>query len=252
VTAFHPISKNRHGDKRWQRYTDFSFAAADTVCALVAAELPRAVMSFPVAFQQSASGFVLVAVLGLEAGKNLFVGADKRWLADYIPAPYRGYPFKLAQHPDGRKLLCIDEDSGLISEGPAGELFLQADDTPAPALGEVLNFLNQIAANGELTQRACAVLQEQGLLEPWPIAVKKDNGTHVFNGLHRINEGAMNALSDEQFLALREAGALSIAYSQLISMQHINRFADLQKRAAAVPVSTEWFGEDDVLSFDNL
>jgi hypothetical protein len=252
VPAFQPVSKNRHGSKRWLRYTNFSFAAADTICLLVAAELPKAIMSFPVAFQQSASGFAPVAVLGLEAGKNLFVGPDQRWLGEYTPAPYRGYPFKLAQHPDGRRLLCVDEESGLISDGPTGELFLQADDTPAPALAEVLNFLTQIAANSEATLRACAALQEFGLLEPWPITVKKEDGTHVFNGLHRISEAAMNALPDDQFLTLRKTGALSIAYSQLISMQHIGRLAELQKRAAAVPVTTEWFAEDEILSFDNL
>jgi hypothetical protein len=61
---------------------------------------------------------VPVAVQGLAPGQNLFVAPDGRWLAAYTPAAYRGYPFQLAHAENGQQVLCFDEESGLITDGP--------------------------------------------------------------------------------------------------------------------------------------
>ena len=44
------------------------------------------------------------------------------------------------------------------------------------------------------------------------------DGEKPVTGLHRIDEVALNGLSDDQFLQVRKASALPIAYAQLISM----------------------------------
>ena len=48
-------------------------------------------------------------------------------------------------------------------------------------------------------------------------------------GLLRIDEVRLNALDDASFLALRSAGALAIAYSQMLSMRRIAVFETLAK-----------------------
>lgn len=60
-----PVTRERHAGLRRRRYTNYTFAAADTVVvALVAAELPRAAMSLPIAFVAQGDAYVPAAVLG--------------------------------------------------------------------------------------------------------------------------------------------------------------------------------------------
>jgi len=46
-------------------------------------------------------------------------------------------------------------------------------------------------------------------------------------GLFRINEGALNALDDAAFVKIRKAGALPLAYMQLLSMGRMSVFEQL-------------------------
>ena len=72
---------------------------------------------FPMVLVERQGGFELVALFGLQNGQNLFVDPQGRWMARYIPARLRSYPFSLAFRegmPD--PLLCVDESSRLIGE----------------------------------------------------------------------------------------------------------------------------------------
>ena len=93
---YQAITRENHADKYWQRYTTYNHALTDSVVPLTATELPKAVMTLPVGFIEQGGAFVLVAVLGLQPGKNLFVGPQGRWVGNYIPAAFRSYPFRLA------------------------------------------------------------------------------------------------------------------------------------------------------------
>lgn len=229
---FQAVSRERHAGKRWQRYTSYQFAAGDAVAALVLQELPRACMSLPVGFVKVAEGFVPVAVQGLHAGKNLFVAPDGRWLASYVPAAYRGYPFNLANNQEGQQVLCINEDSGLVSDTD-GEPFFDDAGEPSKAVKDVLNFLTQVFGNRQSTQNVCAALHQQNLIQPWPIKLQSDAGEQTVDGLFRIDEAALNQLSAEGLDALRQAGALPVAYCQLLSMQHLEKLGQLAQAHAA-------------------
>lgn len=37
-----PVSRQRHGNKQWQRFSSYSFAAKDALAPLALAELPKA------------------------------------------------------------------------------------------------------------------------------------------------------------------------------------------------------------------
>lgn len=235
---FQAVSKTTHADKRWKRYDNYSFAAKDAVVPLVVQELPRALMHLPLGFILQQDVFVPVAVLGLQAGQNFFVTSDGRWIGGYTPAAYRGYPFQLAATPDGQRVLVIDEDSGLVSD-TEGESFFDEAGNPAKAVKDVLDFLSQVQNNRALTQRICAVLAEHHLIQPWPITVQGEAGERKVEGLYRIDEVAMNALAPEAFEALRQAGALSTAYCQLLSMQHLQTLGKLAQAYASAQTSAQ-------------
>ena len=125
MPQFTPITGESHAGKNWRRPPNFAFAAGEAVVPLVGAELAHAVVTMPIAFTAEADRYRLVALLSLVPGKNLFVAPDGKWLGGYIPAFFRGYPFRLwRQEGSETAVLCIDQDSKLLIEADGtGEVF---------------------------------------------------------------------------------------------------------------------------------
>jgi len=232
------VSREQHANKHWKRYSSYSFAAGDAVVPLVVQELSRACLSLPIGFVKSPNGFQIVAVQGLQPGSNLRVAPDGRWQGSYVPAAYRSYPFVLANTEDGRKVLCIREDSGLISE-TEGEPFFDEEGKAAKPVQDVLNFLEQVSVSAQHTARLCALLAEHDLIQPWSVQLKADTGEQTVQGLFRVDEAALNALPAEAFEALRQGGALPLIYCQLLSMQHLAGLGKLAHQQAAARSTLE-------------
>ncbi len=263
--AITPISQSEFGNKRFKRYESYAFAANEALAPLVLKELVRAAMVLPIGFAKVQEAFVPVAVLGLGNGKNLFVAPDGRWVGRYVPAAYRGYPYVLANGPDDKQILCFDDSSGLLSDTD-GEPFFGEDGKPSQAVNDILNFLTQLAVNRQATQRVCALLQEHGMIEPWPIKLKgkEDEPERTLEGLFRINEAAFNQLDEKALYALHQGGALPVIYCQLLSMQHLPVLGELAKareaaeRQAALPkneageIDLSFLADDTTISFENL
>lgn len=268
MPALHPVSSVRHAEKRWQRYTSYAFAAADAVAPLTIQELPKVAMGSPIAFIEAEAGFMPVAIQGLATGKNLWVTFDGRWVGGYIPACYRSYPFQLAPTPDGQLLLCVDEDSELLVEAASGlgERFHEDDGQLSSALKSVLDFLGQVAGNRELTLALCAQLKTHNVIQPWPIKVQNGETERNLAGLFRIDEAALQQLSGDALQVLARSGALTMAYCQLLSMQHMPVLGQLAEAhakaaemaaAASAPVASktldlEFLNQSDTISFGGL
>lgn len=198
---------------------------------LVQQELVKACMALPIAFLEQGEHFVPVAVQGFAPGRNMCVAPDGRWMGAYIPAAYRGYPFALLPNEQGQWVLCMNADSGLISDSE-GEALFDAEGNTSQAVKDVLRFLEQVAQNRQTTQVICDVLAQQQLLEPWQIKVKTGEGEQSITGLFRINESALNQLDAAALKTLQQTGALQLAYMQLLSMQHMSKLAELAKANA--------------------
>ena len=228
MTKLTAINPERHAKKVWKHVTDYAFAAEQTVIPLVGAELSMATLAMPTGFMKVDTGYQLVAITSLQPGTNLFVASDGKWLGGYIPANLRGYPFKLAQQEGaGEFILCINEASGLVVENTEdGNGFFDDQDQPTQGIMDILNFLTAIDASRTVTQGAVDALTDAGLITPWEINLKQGEKVVPVEGLFRIDEAALNKLDDEDFLTLRKAGCLAIAYAQLFSM---NQLAILQR-----------------------
>lgn len=224
-----PISKETHVDKSWTRFKSYQFAAKDNLAPLVGAEVVKAVLAFPMAFIKQGNNFKLVVLLSLTPGQNMFVAPNGQWLGGYVPSALRGYPFRLAR-AEGRDdlILCVDEDSGLISD-TEGEPFFDEQGQLAKPVKDVMDFLSQIEQNRIVTQQAVSALAEARVITEWNLKVKVGEEEKPVTGLYMIDEAKLNNLEDEQFLKLRKTGALPIAYAQLLSMGNIQIFERLAK-----------------------
>jgi len=224
-----PLSPSRHAGKGWRQPGNVAFAASQAAAPLVAAEFVKAAASMPIAFVEQAGRFVPMAVMSPIVGRNLFIGPDGQWLAGYMPAALRSYPFGLGRGGGSEDFtLCIDEDSLLVVEADGTvQAFFDADGKPSAAVKAMMDFLREFERGRLRTDIAVAALAEAGVIEPWPLEVKAGGQARPVSGLSRIREAALNALDDAAFLKLRKSGALPLAYMQLLSMGQVAVFTQL-------------------------
>lgn len=232
-----PVSRETHAGQLWRRLTGYSFAARESFVPIGGAELARAAATMPTAFLESSGEFIPVALLSLAPGTNLFVAPDGRWLGAYIPVLLRCYPFRLLRVPGTDKYsLCADSDADQLSDAAAStELYYDSEGHLAPATKAVFDTLAQFEQNRLATAQSVAVLVEAKVLCPWPIRFQDGDKEKTVTGLHRIDEKVLAELSDELFLRIRKAGALPVAYAQLLSMAQLgglSQLAELHKRLA--------------------
>jgi hypothetical protein len=158
-------------------------------------------------------------------------------------------------------VLCVDEESGLVVErNAAGEEFFDGEGNLSPALKPVFEALMVAERSRSVTDLAVAALAQAGVIRPWQIKVKTDQGEQAISGLQYIDEAALHALPDDVFLKLRTTSALPLAYVQALSAGQIGIFERLAKLhnqpapspAAALPETLDGLLEtlgDDIVRF---
>jgi hypothetical protein len=238
MAEFAAVNPESHAKKLWKQVSNYTFAASDTVIPLVGSEISKVVPMMPIGFVKQEAGYQLVAITSLQSGKNLYVAPDGEWLVAYIPSALRAYPFRMLKPDNAEKsILCIDEASGLVVESTEeGNDFFDDENQPVQGIKDMVNFLSQVEASMLVTERAVNALADADLIAPWEINLKQGEEVAPVEGLFRVDEAALNKLNDEDFLTLRKAGGLDIAYGQLFSMNQLavlERLAELQGKVIA-------------------
>lgn len=227
MSSFVAVTRERHGAKSWLRIDSYAFVADRQFVPILGTEMSRAALAMPLGFVRLKENYIMVGLLSLTAGQNLFVAADGCWGGSYIPAAFRSYPFRFVRMEGRRELiLSVDEESGLVSEEKnIGEPFFEESGQISKSLQGVVDLLNAMVKHRQLTDAAVSALAEAGVIAPWPIKW----GEKTVDGLYRIDEATLQEIEDTMFLKLRRAGALAVAYGQLLSMGNV---AILEKLAA--------------------
>lgn len=254
-----PVSPERHGGKAWRGFSGYLHAAGEAALPLCASELPRVSGDMPVGFLRQNGAVSPVAICALMPGRNFYIAPDGRWLGGYVPAILRAYPFALVPGDGGQRMVCVDEQSGLLLEAPAGEgaePFFDDQNQPAGKFAQVVDFLTHLERDRQATASLCARLDAHGLFTDWPLKVDSGQGAQDVTGVLRIDEAKLNRLSDAAFLELRKAGALPFIYTHLLSTQRLpvlSRLVQLQAQMQqAQPSLAEAFEMplDDGLEFN--
>ena len=219
-------------------------------------------MSMAVGFTKNADGYMLAAVIGVGANRNLMLARDGSWAGKYIPACYRSYPFLLARNENADLVLCVDEGSGLIKDDAAGQKFFVAEGQPTPEVTEVFNILLEQDRQRAKTQAICALYEKYDLIKPWSIKIQEGVQLREFDGLYNINETKLNELNPEIIVELHKNNALLVAYAQLLSMQHLaalGKYADgrieqdaSQPKQCKLAVMQDFDDGSGIISFDKL
>jgi hypothetical protein len=223
MTEFTAIAPGAHAQKVWKNVIDYTFAAADNVIPLVAAELSKVLSAMPIGFIEQETGYMLVEVTSLQPDQNLYVALDGKWQGTYIPSALRAYPFRLLpQESSDKTILCINEASGLVVENTQkGNAFFDDENQPTQTIKDILNFLSEVEVNRTVTQQAVDALADAGLITPWKLNLKQGEEVVPVKGLFHVDEAALNKLDNDDYLTLRTAGSLALAYAQLFSMNQL-------------------------------
>lgn len=198
-------------------------------------EFARASHDYPVVFISGDEGktYGTVAVLGLEAGQNLFVGqGDQSGAWDkttYVPAYVRRYPFCMAKiNVDkvarSERVVCVEQQA--IDEKKGQALFNDKGEA-LPLWDELEKLLREYEADLMRSEEMCAILKEYDLLEPFSMqAALNSGGAMNLTGMHRVNEAKLENLKLDQYRNLVKKGVMGRIYAHLISLENFSRLLD--------------------------
>jgi hypothetical protein len=230
-----PINRERHAQTRIREMKGFGFASKFHIAYVTMHEFSRAAAVYPIVFveDKDQDAFRPVVLLGLDAGENLFVGADGRWDASYVPAIIRRYPFALtASGSEGEFTICIDEASERVSDTDGSRLFDDQGE-PTAVIDNVKRYLSELQQMDQLTQQFSAWLKENNMLTPLNMRVRDHDEVKNIAGCYVVNEERLNNLSDARYLELRARRFLPALYAQLISLPQVERLVSLKDRRVA-------------------
>ena len=230
-----PVNKELHANKRVKEITSFEFASKFHVAYITLQEFTRAASIFPIVFleDKQKDEFRPVVLLGLKPGVNVFVDAKGKWQASYIPAVIRRYPFTLTPGgTDGQFIVCLDEDSSLVSETDGAALF-DEDGKPTQVIDNVKRYLSELQQMEVSTHEFCSFLATNNMFTPLNLRVRETSGIKDIAGCYVINEERLNNLSDERFLEIKNKRYLPALYAHLISLAQTERLVKLQEDGAA-------------------
>ncbi|GAA5169762.1 SapC family protein [Modicisalibacter zincidurans] len=259
------VSRTQHADSYFWPRQGYGFAAQEQVVPVLIAELTKLLPHYTLGFIQQGEGahqrYQPVALTGLGGERNLYLHSDGRWLASYVPSVLRGYPFRMAKADNDQQVLAIEQDS--LTVEPSAHPLFDDDGNLSEKVQQTLDFLTQCENNRQVTAKACQLLGETGLIEPWPLKLERGEGHEPLSvqGLYRINEKALNELAPEAFAELRKHGALALAYAQLFSMNQLSQLTERAKfhekhhakqadQSANRDIDSLLDGDDDDLTFD--
>jgi len=235
-----PIRKEQHQNLKLAQTRDLSHIAGQHIIPLTAAEFAQGSASFPIVIVKNPDSeqYRSVAMLGVEAGENLFYQDDK-WTAVSIPQSIGIAPFSLGIDPEKENTLiaCVDLDSDFVGEDKDLALF-EEDGKDSEVLVNVQQALGRLYDNERMTEQFIKELQDNNLLQELELNIALSTGEQKkLVGIFTINEEKLKDLPDDKVLDFHKRGLFVPIYSMLGSISQINRLAQLRNETSESKVT---------------
>src|ERR1700761_5111230 len=230
------LDNNTHRDLRIITTRGAAWGDDQMTVPVFLSEIRTAQAYFPIVFQpaDNGPGMQPVALLGLRAGENLFLGAHG-WDAGYLPLLLERGPFMIGRAAD-QLMIHVDMDSPRIGRGEGEPVFL-----PHGATSDYLEHVNSVLAaihHGVETMPAfVAALLRHELLESFVLDVEAADGSqNRLAGFHTLHEERLARLGAPALAELHASGYLAAIYMALASTAHLRDLVDsYNKRLSARP-----------------
>jgi len=235
-----PVRKEQHQKLKVATARNILHIDGQHIIPVSAAEYAQSSASFPIVFVKNPDSerFRSVAMLGLEAGENLFLQNEK-WTGLSMPQSISMVPFSLGIDPDKENTLtaCIDLDSPFVGEDKDLALF-EDDGKESEVLANVQQSLGRLYDNEKMTESFIKELQENDLLQELELNIALSSGEKKkLVGIFTINEDKVKDLSDDKVLDFHKRGLFVPIYSMLGSLTQVNHLVQLRNRISEIKVT---------------
>ena len=230
-----------HRDLRVHRVYAPGMGFDMNVARVFPAEFVALQREYPLFFTKNAETgyFEPAALLGFDAGENLFLG-DPDWDADYIPMSIQRQPFLIGfqqQEVDGVPtqvpVVHIDLEHPSVGTTEGEPVFL-AQGGESPHLERITAVLKAIHEGHEDNRTLSQVLVGLELIESVKIDVEFANGSRQsLSGLFKINEERLVGLGGNALETLNRAGHLQNVFLMLASLASMPRLIERKNRRLA-------------------
>jgi len=224
------LDSTRHKGLGLKESDSLLFAAASNAIPLNAAEFPLASRDYPIVFIGEEE-INAVAIVGLRKDENLMVDTAGHWaLGTYIPAYVRRYPFIFVREEGGTQYaLCIDRASERVGTDTEKVFFEGSERTELCV--KAMEFCTLFQRHFMATEAMVKQLLDLDLLVSHQSEFTLANGNSLtLKDFKIIDEKRLRELGDDDFLSLRNSGALAASYCHLVSL---NSWQHLFRRASA-------------------
>lgn len=234
-----PLAKELHSSLGVKRMDGpFGFAKEGHAVPLTVGEFPLAAVTGPIIFVGDEK--LPIAVMGLNAGENMFVRDDGTFESGiYIPAYIRRYPFVFANDATNNQMvLCIDRGAEFIVEG--GDMPFFENGEPSEYTKNCIEFCNNFEVERQRTMSFVQILKDLDLFESKTANFTPTNPDGSAGAPQKIaeyfgvSEEKLNKLPADKYLELRDNGALGQIYAHLLSLVGWDRLIAIAMARAAV------------------
>ena len=220
-----PLSSIIHKNHYIEYSNKYEFAKSTNSTYIANIEFTKAAREYPIVFAMEKDNSIYpVVLLGLDKDQNLFLDKDGNWLATYIPAYVRRYPFILAKTQDNADnyTICIDDQYSGFNTSKKGEKLFGRSGTYSDQLKKSIEFLREYNNHTQVTAAFCAKLKELNLLEPMKLSVKTNDGRELsMVGFMGVNRGRLKSLPVDRVIELFKTDQLELIYLHLASLANV-------------------------------
>jgi len=223
-----PLDSAKHHRVGVKQPRTYGYAAQTAVVPVLADELGRLCGTYPIVFHVTPDP-VPVALVGVRAGRNLFVGPDGTWLPRApVPSYVQRYPFILLETTEeGRLALGFDESSDAIGPGAEAPLF-DRDRKPTATLEGVLRLCSQMKQQGEVTEAFARAVADSGILVDQRAELVVGGEERItLSGFKVVDERRFLELPDETWLDWKRRGWVGLVYAHLLSLERLSALTAL-------------------------
>lgn len=235
-----PVKKEQHQDLKVSEKRGLGHIAGQHIIPISASEFAQGATSYPIVLVKDpeTNRFRSVAMLGLEAGENLYY-SDDNWTALFTPLSIAMVPFALGLDPEKEKTLtaCVDLDSQFIGDDKDLPLFDDKGEE-TELFKNIQDSLGRLYESEVLTERFIKEVDEAGLLEELELQLTLEGGEQKkLVGIYTISEQKLQTLTDEQVLDFHKRGLFIPLHGMLGSIAQINRLVQLRNKSAGAKIA---------------
>ena len=220
-----PLNKEVHGHLSLQVATHYNHTAETNSIYITAVEIIKAAHEFLIVFATGDDGAIFpAALLGIRDCENLYLNKKGEWLANYMPAYVRRYPFILAATEDraGQFTVCIDKHYAGFNDDDKGVRLFDDEGNESELLTENFKLLKEYQNHIQLTVSFCQAIKEMELLEPMKADAKLADGQELsLGGFMGVSRSKLKALKSDDIMRLFKSDYLELIYAHLASLNNV-------------------------------